>query len=207
MSEPSPPLPTSAPAAPEAAPQSPPAAAQPASAPMGQLTLPQTAVDGMLSRLASQALAQPQSPPVMQPPAAQPATPQAEPPKPAAPDTDTLAALRSALVRAEVMRVAEREGAVDPDTVLALVRERYDITNDGRVIVRDDPRAQVVDDLKRFLASKPFLLRPLAPAGGSPAPAAVQPPAPPPGPDFTTNSGLTAFARNLAVKRGLRRVG
>ena len=59
MSEPSPPLPTSAPAAPEAAPQSPPAAAQPASAPMGQLTLPQTAVDGMLSRLASQALAQP----------------------------------------------------------------------------------------------------------------------------------------------------
>jgi hypothetical protein len=191
--------------APAAAPAQPPPAP-----PMGQLTLPPAVTDGVLARLAQAAV-----PPVMQPPApvvAQPpATQQAQNSAPTTatqtPDAHaaTLATLRSALVRTEVLRVAEREGAIDPDTLLSLVSSRYDITDDGRVIVRDDPRSTVQDDVKRYLAAKPYLLRPLAPAGGSPAGAVVQTPPAPLKPDLATNAGLTDMTRKLAANMGLRR--
>jgi hypothetical protein len=188
--------------------ESAPAAAQaqpPAAPPMGQLTLPPAVTDGVLARLAQAAM-----PPVMQPPApvvAQPpATQQAQP---AAQTTDVhaaqLAMLRSAVVRTEVLRHAEREGAIDPELLLSLVSSRYDITDEGKVIVRDDPRSTVQDDVKRYLAAKPYLLRPLAPAGGSPAGAVVQTPPAPLKPDLATNAGLTDMTRRIAANWGLRR--
>jgi hypothetical protein len=144
------------------------------------------------------------TPPVAQP-AAAPAQPQTPVATPAAPSADALTVLRGSLVRSEVMRVAERAGAIDPAVVLDLTRSAYDIADDGRVIVRDDPRASVEEHVKRYLASKPYLLRPLAPAGGSPAGAVVQPPTAPPAPDLRTTDGLTALGRSLAAKQHLRR--
>lgn len=188
--------------------ESAPAAAQaqpPAAPPMGQLTLPPAVADGVLTRLAQQALA---VPPVMQPPApvvAQPPATQATTAQTTDVHAAQLAMLRSAVVRTEVLRHAEREGAIDPELLLSLVSNRYDITDEGKVIVRDDPRSTVQDDVKRYLAAKPYLLRPLAPAGGSPAGAVVQTPPVPTKPDLATNAGLTDMTRKIAANWGLRR--
>jgi hypothetical protein len=129
-----------------------------------------------------------------------------DPPKPAAPPAhDGHDVMRRALVRSEVVRVAERVGAIDADTVLALVADQFTVADDGRVVVSRDPRLSIEDHLRGYLASKPFLLRPLAPAGGSPAAAVVQPPQAPAPPDLTSASGLTELARKTAVALGLRR--
>jgi hypothetical protein len=144
------------------------------------------------------------SPPAHVPPPAAPSAPAAAP-QAAAPNADALTVLRGSLVRSEVMRLAERAGAIDPSVVLDLTRAAYDIADDGRVIVRDDPRVSVEEHVKRYLASKPYLMRPLAPAGGSPAAAVVQPPSGAQPVDMTTSEGLTAFARTLATKQHLRR--
>jgi hypothetical protein len=136
--------------------------------------------------------------PVVPPPAP-------EQPKAAPPAHDGHDVMRRALVRSEVVRVAERVGAIDPDTVLALVADQFTVADDGRVVVSRDPRQSIEDHLRSYLAAKPFLLRPLAPAGGSPAAAVVQPPQAPAPPDLTSASGLTELARKTAVALGLRR--
>lgn len=145
---------------------------------------------------------------VAQPPAA---TPLAAPATPAAtpaatePQQHGHDVMRRALVRSEVVRVAERVGAIDPDTVLALVADQFTVADDGRVVVSRDPRQSIEDHLRSYLAAKPFLLRPLAPAGGSPAAAVVQPPKAPEPPDLTSAMGLTDLARKTAIALGLRR--
>ena len=152
--------------------------------------------------------AAPVAPVVVAPPAT-PAAPVVAPP--AAPETpkpqahDGHDVMRRALVRSEVIRVAERVGAIDPDTVLALVADQFTVADDGRGVVSRDPRLSIEDHLRSYLAAKPFLLRPLAPAGGSPASAVVQPPQAPAPPDLTSASGLTDLARKTAIALGLRR--
>ena len=134
------------------------------------------------------------------------APPVAEPPKaPPAAETHGNDVMRRALVRSEVVRIAERVGAIDADTVLALVADQFTVAEDGRVVVVRDPRQSIEDHLRSYLASKPFLLKPLAPAGGSPASAVVVPPAAPAPPDLSSSAGLTDLARRTAVALGLRR--
>jgi hypothetical protein len=146
--------------------------------------------------------APPPAPAVVVPP------PVVEPPKaPPAPAHDGHDVMRRALVRSEVVRVAEKVGAIDADTVLALVADQFTVADDGRVVVSRDPRQTIEDHLRSYLASKPFLLKPLAPAGGSPASAVVVPPTAPAPVDLSTSAGLTDLARKTAVALGLRRAG
>lgn len=151
--------------------------------------------------------APPPAPAVVVPPVVAP-PPVVEPHKaPPAPAHDGHDVMRRALVRSEVVRVAEKVGAIDSDTVLALVADQFTVADDGRVVVSRDPRQTIEDHLRSYLASKPFLLKPLAPAGGSPASAVVVPPTAPAPVDLSTSAGLTDLARKTAVALGLRRAG
>lgn len=207
---PPPPSTTPAPVAPPAAPISP---AAPQAVAQGVLPLPDAAVRGVLEhalRAMPQAPAVAPSAPVVEVPRpvapVVPPAPAVAPQAPAAEQPDRVAPLRAALVRSEVTGLASRAGAIDPDTVLALLREDFDLTDDGRLVTKADPRISPEDHVKRYLAAKPYLLRPLAPAGGSPAAAVVVPPQAPAKPDLTSAAGLTDLARSTAMRMGLRTV-
>ena len=147
----------------------------------------------------------PVAPVVVAPPVLEQPKPVEQPKAPPAHDGHDV--MRRALVRSEVVRVAEKVGAIDADTVLALVADQFTVADDGRVVVSRDPRQSIEDHLRSYLASKPFLLKPLAPAGGSPASAVVVPPAAPAPLDLSSSAGLTDLARKTAVALGLRRAG
>lgn len=189
------------PAAPVAAPTP---AAPPAAAPTGQLPLPTGTFDAVLQRLAAQAVERaPAAPPASQAQAA-PAAPPAQP----AGDVDALrtelANTRSALLRTSVLAIADKAGAVDGGIVHSLLSADLDIAADGRVIVKSDPRVTADDHIRKFLAEKPYLLRPLAAPGGSPAPSVVTPPAAPAPIDLKSAAGLTSVVQEIAKRRGMR---
>ena len=78
---------------------------------------------------------------------------------------------RATLIRAEVDRVSAVGGAIDPAVVHQLVSGDLDVTADGKVIAKGDPRTTGEQHIARFLAGKPFLLKPQVPGGGADRPA------------------------------------
>ena len=112
---------------------------------------------------------------------------------------------RATLIRAEVDRVSAVGGAVDPAVVHQLVAGDLDVTADGKVILKGDPRTSGEQHVARFLASKPFLLKPQVPGGGAGTPGALQAPAAGQRVDFSNNESLTNFARQRATQMNYRR--
>jgi hypothetical protein len=80
---------------------------------------------------------------------------------------------RSATIREVVLRTAAEAQAISPEQVLMLVRDELDVTDDGRVIVKSDPRVDPKQHVARYLASNLHLLRPALTGGGAGTPAAV----------------------------------
>jgi len=150
--------------------------------------------------------------PVAQPAAAAPPAAKADE-KPAAKADDDLAkrfdALeakhRATLIRAEIDRVALVAGAIDPGVVAQLIAADLDVTDDGKVIAKGDPRTTGEQHIARFLASKSFLLKPAVPGGGSGAPSVLTAPTQAMKLDMTSNDSATALARRIAAERGFRR--
>lgn len=112
---------------------------------------------------------------------------------------------RATLIRAEVDRVSAVGGAIDPAVVHQLVSGDLDVTADGKVIVKGDPRTSGEQHIARFLAGKPFLLKPQVPGGGAGTPGALQAPAAGQRVDFSNNDSVTNFARQRASQMGFRR--
>lgn len=112
---------------------------------------------------------------------------------------------RATLIRAEVDRVSAVGGAIDPAVVHQLVAGDLDVTADGKVIAKGDPRTSGEQHIARFLASKPFLLKPQVPGGGAGTPGALQAPAAGQRVDFSNNESLTNFARQRATQMNFRR--
>lgn len=163
-------LPAQPPAQPAAA--QPAQGQQPAAAPAGA----QPAVPAALAAILQQgAAAQGQQPAA---PAQQPAAPAAAPPKrtPEEEVASLRAELRARDVRSLVVATATEAGAVNAEQVHALVAGDLDVADDGRVIVRNDPRADARQHVARFLAANLHLLRPVVPGGGAGSPAVVQAP-------------------------------
>ena len=111
---------------------------------------------------------------------------------------------RSTLIRAEIDRVALVAGAIDPAVVAQLVGGELDVTDDGKVIAKGDPRTTGEQTIARFLASKPYLLKPAVPGGGSGAPSTLTAPAQATPLNMSNNDNATALARSIAAKRGFR---
>lgn len=111
---------------------------------------------------------------------------------------------RSTLIRAEIDRVALVAGAIDPAVVAQLVGGELDVTDDGKVIAKGDPRTTGEQTIARFLASKPYLLKPAVPGGGSGAPSTLTAPTQAVKLDMTSNDSATALARRIAAQRGFR---
>ena len=80
---------------------------------------------------------------------------------------------RSATIREVVLRTAAEAQAISPEQVLLLVRDELDVTDDGRVIVKGDPRTDPRQHVARFLAANLHLVRPAITGGGAGSPAAV----------------------------------
>lgn len=112
---------------------------------------------------------------------------------------------RATLIRAEVDRVSAVGGAIDPAMVHQLVSGDLDVTADGKVIAKGDPRTTGEQYVARFLASKTFLLKPQVPSGGAGTPGALQAPAAGQRVDFSSNDSVTNFARQRASQMGFRR--
>ena len=158
--------------------------------------------------------------PVAQP-AAEPAktlAPVGETPKPAdAPRVDDKTAAlearvadldaryRATLIRAEVDRVALVAGAIDPAVVHQLLAGELDVSGDGKVIAKGDPRVTGEQHVARFLASKPFLLKPAVPGGGSGAPSNVVPITGTVPLNLNDNASVTAHANARAKAMGFAR--
>lgn len=111
---------------------------------------------------------------------------------------------RATLIRAEIDRVALVAGAIDPAVVAQLVGGELDVTDDGKVIAKGDPRTTGEQTIARFLASKPYLLKPAVPGGGSGAPSTLTAPAQAAPLNMSNNDNATALARAIAAKRGFR---
>jgi len=180
---------------------------QPAAQPQQPQQPTQTPVVAQPAQQAAQEPAKPAEP------AAKPAQQEQPAAKPAVdPQTAELAAKlaaledrhRATLIRAEVDRVSAVGGAIDPAVVHQLVAGDLDVTADGKVIAKGDPRTTGEQHIARFLASKPFLLKPQVPGGGAGTPGALQAPA---GQrvDFSNNDSVTNFARQRASQMGFRR--
>lgn len=146
--------------------QQPAAAAQPAVPP---------ALAAILQQSAPAQGQQPAAHAAQQAPAAQPP---AQPPKRST--EEELAALRAELrardIRALVLATATEAGAINAEQVHALVGADLDVADDGRVIVRNDPRADARQHVARFLAGNLHLLRPVVAGGGAGSPSTVQAP-------------------------------
>jgi hypothetical protein len=80
---------------------------------------------------------------------------------------------RTATIREVVLRTATEGQAISPEQVLLLVRDELDVTDDGRVIVKGDPRTDPRQHVARFLAANLHLVRPALTGGGAGSPAAV----------------------------------
>lgn len=85
--------------------------------------------------------------------------------------------LNTSRIREHVVAVATEAGAISPDQVLKLLGDELDVANDGRVVVKADPRADPKRHVAQFLAGNLHLLKPAVPAGGAGAPSTVQAPA------------------------------
>lgn len=186
------PAPAPAPAQ-QAAPAQPTAQVPPALAAMlpQQPAAPAAPAQGAPAQQPPAAPAQPAVPPALAAilqqgaPAAQPAQPPQPPQPPAAQPPkrsadEEVAALRAELrardIRALVLTTAAEAGAINAEQVHALVSADLDVADDGRVIVRNDPRADARQHVARFLAGNLHLLRPVVAGGGAGSPATVQPP-------------------------------
>lgn len=198
---------TATPAAAPAAAQGAAAQAQSAQPPAAQVIPP--ALAAMLPQAsAAQAPAAGAQAPAQQaaaPAAAQPAAAQppaqtaAEPPKKSA--DEQVAELRQQLatsaVRTFVAGVANEAGAHSADQVVKLLADELDALPDGRVIVKNDPRADAKQHIAKFLAANLNLLKPTVPSGGVGTPAAVGAPAAAVTIDPKTRDGGTAVVRNF----------
>jgi len=111
---------------------------------------------------------------------------------------------RATLIRAEIDRVALVAGAIDPAVVAQLIGGELDVTDDGKVIAKGDPRTTGEQTIARFLASKPYLLKPAVPGGGSGAPSTITAPVQGTPLNMSNNDNATALARAIAAKRGFR---
>ena len=60
------------------------------------------------------------------------------------------------LKRAEITTLASKLGAVDPEVVLALVAQRAEVTEDGKVLIEGKPAEEA---LKALLSEKPYLVK------------------------------------------------
>lgn len=142
---------------------------------------------------------------------AQPAAKADEKPAEKAPDADVAKRLadleakhRATLIRAEIDRVALVAGAIDPAVVAQLIGGDLDVTDDGKVILKGDPRTTGEQHIARRLTSMPYLLKPAVPGGGSGAPSTITAPAQAVKRDMSSNDAATALARDIAAKRGFR---
>lgn len=148
--------------------------------------------------------------------AAQPAAPAAAPAaktdeKPAEKGDDAIATrladledkYHSTLIRAEIDRVAHIAGAIDHDDVAKLIAGDLDVSADGKVIVKGDPRTAGAQHVARFLASKPHLLKPAVPGGGAGAPSTLTAPQVPAKVDMNDRTSASTYARQRAAARGL----
>mgnify|MGYP007071580144 CR=1 FL=1 len=181
---------TPAPVAPVAAPAAPPAQpAQPAQPP---------------APLSGAPLTPPAAPPVAQPPAPRAAEPAAPKAAEGAGDVDALRgrvdAMVSAFKRAEVMRIAERFQAADPNDVYELTSKELDVV-DGAVVVKGQPTVTLETWLGAWLQKKPHFLRPAAPGGGAGAPPVPQPPAAPERKPVHTAEGGTQVAQGFLARK------
>lgn len=214
--------PTAAPVAVAAQPAAPAAApAQPAAAVPGNTTvnvhipadllkmagLPAQGTPAQPAAQSAASVAQPAAPAAT----AQPAAKADEKPAEKAPDTDTAKKLadfeakyHATLIRGVIDRVALVAGAIDPAVVAQLVMADLDVTADGQVIAKGDPRVTGEQHIARFLAGKPYLLKPAVPGGGSGAPSTITAPAQAVKRDMSSNDAATALAREIATKRGFR---
>ncbi len=105
------------------------------------------------------------------------------------------AQLRGALIRSSVEGVAGQLGAINAADVLTLMGDTFAVDAAGTVMVRGQPGVSVRDAVAAFLNTRPHLMRPAVPAGGSGASAAPsQTPATPPPPNPMTNDGATQIA-------------
>ncbi len=137
-----------------------------------------------------------------------PTTPAAQPSaqQPAAttesPEVAALQAqLRGALIRSSVEGVAGQLGAINAADVLTLMGDTFAVDAAGTVMVRGQPGVSVRDAVAAFLNTRPHLMRPAVPAGGSGAPAAPpQAPATPPPPNPMTNEGATQIAHTALAQ-------
>lgn len=142
----------------------------------------------------AQPVAQPQAPAQVAPPAAE---------KPAdKPDVAALQAqLQGALIRSRVEAVATSLDAINAADVLTLMGDAFQVDAAGNVMVRGQPGVSVKDAVAAFLNTRPHLMKPQVPAGGSGAtvtpPAA---PAAPAAPDPSTPEGATAIARGFLAE-------
>lgn len=86
-------------------------------------------------------------------------------------DAQTKATLRSSILKA-----ATEAGAVYPEDVadLAMVRHKFALTADGKVVREDNAAIDAAATIKSLLENKPGMVRStVAPGGGTPARAAV----------------------------------
>lgn len=112
------------------------------------------------------------------------------------------ASYRAEKIRATVERVAVEAGALNVADVIALNRDHLDVTDDGQVIAKSDPKTTGAQVVARFLADRPHMMRPTVPSGGAGTPAAPVAPAAPPPRDLKSVAGATAVAISTAQRLG-----
>jgi hypothetical protein len=111
------------------------------------------------------------------------------------------AQLQGALIKSSVGSVATDLGAINASDVITLMGDAFQVDAAGNVMVRGQPGVSVKDAVAAFLNTRPHLMKPQVPAGGSGAtvtpPAA---PAAPAAPDPSTQEGATVIARNFLAQ-------
>lgn len=107
------------------------------------------------------------------------------------------AELHARIIREKVMESALAARAIAPEDVLALVGPQLSVTN-GEVRVKGQPDKDVGAYLSEWFRARPHMLAPTVPAGGSGAPAAVQPPVQAAPVDLRSAQGATSFVQGFS---------